>query len=281
MKSLLEAGVHFGHQTKRWNPKMRDFIFTSRNGIHIIDLRQSAERAEVAYQFIRNLSSQGGKVLFVGTKKQSQDIVREEALRTGMFFINERWFGGTLTNFQTIRSRIDFMKKLQDRESMGEFDKLPIKEAAKIRKEKDRLEKFLTGIVGMTELPQAVFVTDTHKERLAILEAKRLRIPTIAIVDTNCDPTEIDFPLPGNDDAIRSIRFFTSLVAEAVIEGKEGYQSSDIPEEVPAEDASASENPEETVPVPENQEPLPEEQEKQTDDSNEDKSLNAEPKIEE
>ncbi len=231
MKSLLEAGVHFGHQTKRWNPKMRDFIFTSRNGIHIIDLRQSAERAEMAYKFVRNVSSQGGRILFVGTKKQSQDIIREEAARTGMHFINERWFGGTLTNFQTIRNRIDFMRELQKRDENGEFDKLPVKEAAKLRKEKLRLEKFLTGIVEMTELPQAVFVTDTHKERLAILEARRLRIPTIAIVDTNCDPTEIDFPLPGNDDAIRSIRFFTSLIAEAVIEGKEGFQSTDLPTE--------------------------------------------------
>ena len=241
MKSLLEAGVHFGHQTKRWNPKMKDFIFTSRNGIHIIDLRQSAERSEMAYLFVRNIASQGGRVLFVGTKKQSQDIIKEEALRTGMYYINERWFGGTLTNFQTIRNRIDFMRKLQERDANGEFDKLPIKEAAKLRKEKDRLEKFLTGIVSMTELPQAVFVTDTHKERLAILEAKRLRIPTIAIVDTNCDPTEIDLPLPGNDDAIRSIRFFTSLIAEAIVEGKEGFQAA------PASDR-ASEKPVDAIP---------------------------------
>jgi small subunit ribosomal protein S2 len=243
MKSLLEAGVHFGHQTKRWNPKMKDFIFTSRNGIHIIDLRQSAERSEMAYLFVRNIASQGGRVLFVGTKKQSQDIIKEEALRTGMYYINERWFGGTLTNFQTIRNRIDFMKKLQEREASGEFDKLPIKEAAKLRKEKDRLEKFLTGIVHMTELPQAVFVTDTHKERLAILEAKRLRIPTIAIVDTNCDPTEIDLPLPGNDDAIRSIRFFTSLIAEAIVEGKEGYQTAPASDKAVETNKEAPSNP--------------------------------------
>jgi small subunit ribosomal protein S2 len=243
MKSLLEAGVHFGHQTKRWNPKMKDFIFTSRNGIHIIDLRQSAERSEMAYLFIRNIASQGGRVLFVGTKKQSQDIIKEEALRTGMYYINERWFGGTLTNFQTIRNRIDFMRKLQEREASGEFDKLPIKEAAKLRKEKDRLEKFLTGIVNMTELPQAVFVTDTHKERLAILEAKRLRIPTIAIVDTNCDPTEIDLPLPGNDDAIRSIRFFTSLIAEAIVEGKEGYQTAPAVDHAPEKPLEATSAP--------------------------------------
>jgi len=235
MKSLLEAGVHFGHQTKRWNPKMKDFIFTARNGIHIIDLRQSAERAEMAYNFVRETSAKGGKFLLVGTKKQSQDIVKEEAIRSGQYYINQRWFGGTLTNFATIRSRINFLQKLKEQEESGFLQKLPIKEQAKLIKEKNRLEKFLTGIQDMTELPAAVFITDTHKEHLAIMEAKRLRIPTIAIVDTNCDPTELDYPLPGNDDAIRSIRFFTSLISDAILEGKEGFQSS---EEEPAQDAA-------------------------------------------
>jgi len=236
MKSLLEAGVHFGHQTKRWNPKMKDFIFTARNGIHIIDLRQSAERAEMAYNFVKETAAKGGKFLLVGTKKQSQDIVKEEAIRSGQFYVNQRWFGGTLTNFATIRSRIEFLQKLKEQEESGYLQKLPIKEQAKLLKEKNRLEKFLTGIQDMTELPAAVFITDTHKEHLAIMEAKRLRIPTIAIVDTNCDPTELDFPLPGNDDAIRSIRFFTSLISDAIIEGKEGFQSS---EEEPAHDVVA------------------------------------------
>lgn len=237
MKSLLEAGVHFGHQTKRWNPKMKDFIFTARNGIHIIDLRQSAERAEMAYNFVRDTAAKGGKFLLVGTKKQSQDIVKEEAMRSGQYYINQRWFGGTLTNFATIRSRIDFLQKLKEQEESGYLQKLPIKEQAKLLKEKARLEKFLTGIQDMTELPAAVFITDTHKEHLAIMEAKRLRIPTIAIVDTNCDPTELDYPLPGNDDAIRSIRFFTSLISDAILEGKEGFQTL---EEEPAQDAAAS-----------------------------------------
>jgi small subunit ribosomal protein S2 len=239
MKSLLEAGVHFGHQTKRWNPKMKDFIFTARNGIHIIDLRQSAERAEAAYHFVRDITSKGGKILFVGTKKQSQDIVKEEAQRSGHYYVNQRWFGGTLTNYITIRKRIEFMEKLVEQEESGFLAKLPQKDYAKIKKEKERLEKFLTGIKDMTELPQIVFVTDTHKEHLAILEAKRLKIPTIAIVDTNCDPTEIVFPLPGNDDAIRSIRFFTSLIADAAIEGKEGLQTF---EEKQKEEAFSEEN---------------------------------------
>lgn len=238
MKSLLEAGVHFGHQTKRWNPKMKDFIFTARNGIHIIDLRQSAERAEAAYHFVRDITSKGGRILFVGTKKQSQDIVKEEAQRSGHFYVNQRWFGGTLTNYITIRKRIEFMEKLAEQEESGYLAKLPVKDYAKVKKEKERLEKFLTGIKDMTELPQVVFVSDTHKEHLAILEARRLKIPTIAIVDTNCDPTMIDFPLPGNDDAIRSIRFFTSLIADAAIEGKEGLQTF---EEKPKEEAFVTE----------------------------------------
>jgi len=224
MRSLLEAGVHFGHQTKRWNPKMKDFIFTARNGIHIMDLRQTAERLEAAYNFVRDVAKRGGKVLFVGTKKQAQDIVKEEALRCGMYYVNERWLGGLLTNFQTIRQRIQKLKELEELEKSNQLQKLPPKEYAKLKKEKERLATFLEGIRDMTELPQIVFVTDTHKDRLAILEAKRLKIPSIAIVDTNSDPTDVTFPIPGNDDAIRSIRLITSIIADAVIEGLEGYQ---------------------------------------------------------
>jgi small subunit ribosomal protein S2 len=238
MKSLLEAGVHFGHQTKRWNPRMRDFIFTSRNGIHIIDLRQSSDRAERAYFMIREMAAQGKRFLFVGTKKQSQDIVEEEAKRCGQFYVNQRWYGGTLTNFVTIRKRVDRMKELRELEASGELQKLPTKEYASLKKELDRLTKFLTGIENMDDLPSLVFITDTHKEHLAILEAKRLRIPTIAILDTNCDPTLIDYPLPGNDDAIRSIRFFTNLIANAIIEGREGYQTEEEPQKEDAFESS-------------------------------------------
>lgn len=224
MRNLLEAGVHFGHQTKRWNPKMKDFIFTARNGIHIMDLRQTSERLEAAYNYVRDVAKRGGKVLFVGTKKQAQDIVKEEALRCGMYYVNIRWFGGLLTNFQTIRQRIQKLDELEELEKNNQLQKLPPKEYAKLKKEKERLATFLEGIRDMTELPQVVFITDTHKDRLAILEARRLRIPSIAITDTNSDPTEVNFPIPGNDDAIRSIRLITSIIADAVIEGLEGYQ---------------------------------------------------------
>jgi small subunit ribosomal protein S2 len=224
MRNLLEAGVHFGHQTKRWNPKMKDFIFTARNGIHIMDLRQTSERLEAAYNYVRDVAKRGGKVLFVGTKKQAQDIVKEEALRCGMYYVNIRWFGGLLTNFQTIRQRIQKLDELEESEKNNQLQKLPPKEYAKLKKEKERLATFLEGIRDMTELPQVVFITDTHKDRLAILEARRLRIPSIAITDTNSDPTEVNFPIPGNDDAIRSIRLITSIIADAVIEGLEGYQ---------------------------------------------------------
>jgi len=239
MRSLLEAGVHFGHQTKRWNPKMKDFIFTARNGIHIMDLRQTSERLEAAYNFVLDVSRRGGKVLFVGTKKQAQDIVKEEALRCGMYYVNVRWFGGLLTNFQTIRQRIQKLKELEEAEKNNLLQKLPPKEYAKLKKEKERLATFLEGIRDMTELPQVVYVTDTHKDRIAILEAKRLRIPSIAITDTNSDPTEVNFPIPGNDDAIRSIRLITSIIADAVIEGLEGYQ---VTEEEKKEEVFAEKN---------------------------------------
>jgi small subunit ribosomal protein S2 len=239
MRSLLEAGVHFGHQTKRWNPKMKDFIFTARNGIHIMDLRQTSERLEAAYNFVLDASRRGGKVLFVGTKKQAQDIVKEEALRCGMYYVNVRWFGGLLTNFQTIRQRIQKLKELEEAEKNNLLQKLPPKEYAKLKKEKERLATFLEGIRDMTERPQVVYVTDTHKDRIAILEAKRLRIPSIAITDTNSDPTEVNFPIPGNDDAIRSIRLITSIIADAVIEGLEGYQ---VTEEEKKEEIFAEKN---------------------------------------
>ncbi|HQG82078.1 MAG TPA: 30S ribosomal protein S2, partial [Caldisericia bacterium] len=222
-----------------WNPKMKDFIFTARNGIHIMDLRQTSERLEAAYNFVLDVSRRGGKVLFVGTKKQAQDIVKEEALRCGMYYVNVRWFGGLLTNFQTIRQRIQKLKELEEAEKNNLLQKLPPKEYAKLKKEKERLATFLEGIRDMTELPQVVYVTDTHKDRIAILEAKRLRIPSIAITDTNSDPTEVNFPIPGNDDAIRSIRLITSIIADAVIEGLEGYQ---VTEEEKKEEIFAEKN---------------------------------------
>jgi small subunit ribosomal protein S2 len=227
MKSLLEAGAHFGHQTKRWNPKMREFIFTARNGIHIIDLRQTVEMIEKAYDYVQHVVSKGGKVLFVGTKKQAQDIVKEEATRCGMYYVNQRWFGGSLTNFKTLRLRVDKLTTLERDFESGQLQKLPLKEFAKLKKEKERLAFFLEGIRKMEEIPQIMFIADTHEDKLAILEAKRLRIPSIAIVDTNSDPIGISIPIPGNDDAIRSIRLFTGIIADAVIEGMEGYQSSE------------------------------------------------------
>ena len=224
MKSLLEAGAHFGHQTKRWNPKMREYIFTSRNGIHIIDLRQTVEKIEEAYNFVQQRVARGGKILFVGTKKQAQDIVKEEATRCGMFYVNQRWFGGSLTNFKTFRLRVEKLNSLERDFESGQLQKLPLKEFAKFKKEKERLQFFLEGIRKMEEVPQIMFIADTHEDKLAILEARRLRIPSISIVDTNSDPTGISIPIPGNDDAIRSIRLFTGMIADAVIEGLEGYQ---------------------------------------------------------
>jgi small subunit ribosomal protein S2 len=222
MKQLLEAGVHFGHQTKRWNPKMRPFIFTSRNGIHIVDLRITAERAERAYTEVKNIAQAGGNIIFVGTKKQAQDLVAEEAKRCGAHFVNQRWFGGTLTNFVTIHQRILKLRELDEREATGEIGRLAVKEQAKVRKLRDKLTKFLGGLKNMDVVPEAIFVTDTLKDHAAVLEAGKLGITVIAIVDTNCNPEEVDMPIPGNDDAIRSIRFFTHLMSSAMIEGREG-----------------------------------------------------------
>ncbi|MBX6352318.1 MAG: 30S ribosomal protein S2 [Thermoflavifilum sp.] len=222
MKQLLEAGVHFGHQTRRWNPKMAKYIFTERNGIYIIDLQKTVRKVEEAYNFVRDLAAEGKTILFVGTKKQAQEAVREEATRCGMFYVNQRWLGGTLTNFQTIQKRIARLVALENMEQDGTFDRLPKKEVIRLRKEKERLEKFLGGIKGMDKLPGAMFVIDPRKERIAVQEGRKLGIPIVAIVDTNCDPDEIDYVIPGNDDAIRAVKLLTSKMADAVLEGLQG-----------------------------------------------------------
>ena len=219
MKQLLEAGVHFGHQTKRWNPKMDRYIFTARNGIYIIDLQKTAHMIDDAYNFLREISAKGKKVLFVGTKKQAQDTVKEEAIRSGSYYIDQRWLGGMLTNFQTIRKRTNRLKELKKMEENGIFGVLPKKEVIKLRKEEEKLERFLGGIKEMNKLPGAIFIVDPKKERIAVTEARKLKIPTIAIVDTNCDPDEIDYVIPGNDDAIRAVKLITAKIADGIIEG--------------------------------------------------------------
>lgn len=224
MKQLLEAGVHFGHQTRRWNPKMAPYIFTDRNGIYIIDLQKTVRKIEEAYNFVRNLAAEGGTILFVGTKKQAQESVKEEAERCGMFYVNQRWLGGMLTNFQTIRRRIERLHELERMEADGTLAVLPKKEVAELMHEKERLQKFLGGIKNMRKLPDAVFIIDPRKERIAVAEARKLKIPIVAIVDTNCDPDEIDYVIPGNDDAIRAVRLLTSKIADAVLEGRQGEQ---------------------------------------------------------
>jgi small subunit ribosomal protein S2 len=226
MKQLLEAGVHFGHQTRRWNPKMARYIFTERNGIYIIDLQKTVKKVEEAYNYVRQLGATGGKIMFVGTKKQAQESVRDEALRSGMFFINQRWLGGTLTNFSTIQKRINRLHELDRWETDGTFEVLPKKEVILLRKEKDRLEKFLGGIKHMRELPDALFIIDPRKERIAVAEARKLGIPIVAIVDTNCDPDEIDYIIPGNDDAIRAVKLLTAKMADAILEGNQGEQTT-------------------------------------------------------
>lgn len=226
MKQLLEAGVHFGHQTRRWNPKMDRYIFTERNGIYIIDLQKTVKKVEEAYNFIRSIAEDNGTVLFVGTKKQAQDSVAEEAERCGMYYINQRWLGGTLTNFETIQKRINRLHELEKWAEDGTFEVLPKKEVIVLNKEKARLEKFLGGIKHMTKQPDALFVIDPRKERIAIAEAKKLGIPIVAIVDTNCDPDEIDYVIPGNDDAIRAVKLLTAKMADAVIESQQGEQTT-------------------------------------------------------
>ncbi len=224
MKQLLESGVHFGHQTRRWNPKMKPFIFTERNGIYIIDLQRTVRMVDEAYSFIRDVAFDGGRVLFVGTKKQAKDAVMEEAMRCGQFYVNERWLGGMLTNFNTIKKRVDRLLQLEEMEESGYYERLPKKEVGKLQHEKARLDKYLGGIKGMKEVPSAVFVIDPRKEKIALAEARRLSIPIVAIVDTNCDPDEVDYVIPGNDDAIRAVRLLTSKMADAVLEGRQGVQ---------------------------------------------------------
>lgn len=226
MKSLLEAGVHFGHQTKRWNPKMKQYIFTERNGIHVIDLNQTVPLLQTAHEFVADLTARGGRVLFVGTKKQAQEVVAKEAARSGQFYINRRWLGGTLTNFVTIRTRLRYLKQLQGQVASGELARLPKQEAAGKLKELERLERTLGGMRDMTQLPGAIFIVDPKREHLAIDEARRLKIPVIAITDTNCDPDDVDFLIPGNDDAIRSVRLISAGIAEAAIQGSMRAESS-------------------------------------------------------
>src|SRR5699024_8635920 len=241
MKQLLEAGVHFGHQTRRWNPKMKKFIFTERNGIYIIDLQKTVKKLDEAYNFVRDLASNGGTVLFVGTKKQAQESVKDEAERSGMYYVNQRWLGGTLTNFQTIRKRINRLKDIEKMEEDGTFEVLPKKEVVELLKEKDRLVKFLGGIKEMDRLPDALFVIDPRKERIAIAEAHKLNIPIIAMVDTNCDPDEIDYVIPANDDAIRAVKLLSSKMADAIIEVKQGEEQEVTEEEVESEELEQEE----------------------------------------
>lgn len=253
MKQLLEAGVHFGHQTRRWNPKMAEYIFTERNGIYIIDLQKTVKKVEEAYYFIREVAMNGQEVLFVGTKKQAQDSVKEEAERSGQYFVNNRWLGGMLTNFKTIRKRIDRLNELARMEREGIFDVLPKKEVIKLRKEMADLEKNLGGIREMKKSPGCLFIVDPRKERNAILEARRLGIPVVAIVDTNCDPDEVDYVIPGNDDAIRAVKLIAAKMADAILEGKQGEQLTDTTAPtaqeaaVAVEAAAAVENPVEEV----------------------------------
>ena len=231
MKQLLEAGVHFGHQTRRWNPKMAPYIFTERNGIYIIDLQKTVKKLEEAYNFVRELGEKGETLLFVGTKKQAQEAIKEEASRVGMYYVNARWLGGMLTNFKTMRGRVDRLNQLKRMQEDGTFDMLPKKEVMKHLGEIAKLEKYLGGVKDMKKLPGALFIVDTRKERNAIAEAHKLGIPVVAIADTNCDPDEIDYPIPGNDDAIRAIKLIASIMANAMIEGKQGEETEEKAEE--------------------------------------------------
>ncbi len=239
MKQLLEAGVHFGHQTRRWNPKMKEYIFTERNGIYIIDLQKTVRKLEEAYKFVRDLSMEGKSVHFVGTKKQAQESIKSEAERAGAFYVNARWLGGMLTNFKTIRRRIDRLNQLKAMEEDGTFDLLPKKEVAKHKLEIEKLEKFLGGIKDMKQLPGALFIVDPRKERIAVSEARKLDIPIVSIVDTNCDPDEIDYIIPGNDDAIRAVRLISATMANAIIEGKEGQMGAAAKDDEAVQEAAA------------------------------------------
>ncbi len=238
MKQLLEAGVHFGHQTRRWNPKMSEYIFAERNGIYIIDLQKTVKKLEEAYSFVREVSMNGGEVLFVGTKKQAMDSIREEAIRAGMPYVNARWLGGMLTNFGTIQKRIKRLAQLKVMEQDGTFALLPKKEVIKLNLEIEKLEKFMGGITEMKKQPAALFIVDPRKERIAVAEAHKLGIPIVAIVDTNCDPDEVDYVIPGNDDAIRAVRLIAGAMADAVIEGRQGESNAPVAEEAVAEEAA-------------------------------------------
>jgi len=240
MKQLLEAGVHFGHQARRWNPKMAPYIFTERNGIYIIDLQKTVRKLEEAYMFVRDLSAEGKTVLFVGTKKQAQDSIREEAIRAGAHYVNARWLGGMLTNFRTIRGRIARLAQLRAMEEDGTFDLLPKKEVIKLNHEIEKLEKFLGGIKNMDKLPGALFIVDPRKEKIAVAEARKLNIPIVAIVDTNCDPDDVDYVIPGNDDAIRAVKLIASTMANAILEGRQGEQDA-AEETAKAEEETAEE----------------------------------------
>ena len=239
MKQLLEAGVHFGYQTRRWNPKMAPYIFTERNGIYIIDLQKTVKKLDEAYNFIHEVAAEGGEVLFVGTKKQAADSIKEEALRANAHYVNARWLGGMMTNFKTIEKRIKRLEQLHTMENDGTFDLLPKKEVVKLNLEIEKLEKFLGGIKNMKKLPSALFVVDPRKEKIAVSEAKKLGIPVVAIVDTNCDPDEIDYVIPGNDDAIRAVKLIAGAMADAIIEARQGQ--ADVTEEVAEAEAEATE----------------------------------------
>ena len=241
MKQLLEAGVHFGHQTRRWDPKMAEYIFQARNGIHIIDLQKTSKKLDEAYAFLKEQAEEGKTVLFVGTKKQAQECMKDAAIKSGMYYVDQRWLGGMLTNFDTIQKRIQRLKELETMEQDGTFDVLPKKEVILLKKEMEKLEKNLGGIKEMTELPGVIFLVDPKKERIAVLEAKKLGIPTVGIVDTNCNPEDLDYPIPGNDDAIRAVKLIADVMANAVIEGKQGESFETVEEQEVSEEAESME----------------------------------------
>ena len=240
MKQLLEAGVHFGHQTKRWDPKMAEYIYQARNGIHIIDLQKTSKKIDEAYKFMKDIAEEGKTILFVGTKKQAQECVKDAAIKSNMFYVDQRWLGGMLTNFKTIKTRIARLNKLEEMENDGTFEVLPKKEVAALKNEKEKLEKNLGGIRDMKEMPGAMFVVDPKNERIAVLEAKKLNIPIVGLVDTNCNPEDVDYPIPGNDDAIRAVKLITDVMANAVIEGKQG-ESFEESQDVASEEAETME----------------------------------------
>ena len=241
MKQLLEAGVHFGHQTKRWDPKMAEYIYQARNGIHIIDLQKTSKKIDEAYKFMKDVAEEGKTILFVGTKKQAQECVKDAAIKSNMFYVDQRWLGGMLTNFKTIRKRVERLNKLEEMENDGTFDVLPKKEVAALRNEMEKLEKNLGGIREMKEMPGAMFVVDPKNERIAVLEAKKLNIPIIGLVDTNCNPEDVDYPIPGNDDAIRAVKLITDVMANAIIEGKQGEALEEEQAEVATEEPTSIE----------------------------------------